>query len=138
MTAAGLLNVLIVDDSAPSERFFRGVLRQTDLPLGEIKEAGSGTEAVEILKERSFGLILSDINMPQMDRLQLLARIREMDHLRSVPVIMITTEGGGGKCSKQSSWARGAACANRLQRIGSKKNSQASSKPKKLWPPDRR
>ena len=97
MTATALMDVLIVDDSAAIRKILQRVLRQTDLPLGEIKEAGDGTEAVEILKDRSFGLILSDINMPQMDGLQLLARIKEMDHLKNVPVIMITTEGGQGK-----------------------------------------
>jgi two-component system chemotaxis response regulator CheY len=65
--------------------------------LGEIHEAGDGTEAVEILKNRSFGLVLSDINMPHMDGLQLLARVKEMEHMKNVPVIMITTEGGQGK-----------------------------------------
>jgi two-component system chemotaxis response regulator CheY len=97
MTATGLMDVLIVDDSAAIRKILQRVLRQTDLPLGEIREAGDGTEAVEILKDRSFGLILSDINMPQMDGLQLLARIKEMEHLKNVPVIMITTEGGQGK-----------------------------------------
>src|ERR1700679_436548 len=97
MTATGLMDVLIVDDSAAIRKILQRVLRQTDLPLGEIREAGDGTEAVDILKDRSFGLILSDINMPQMDGLQLLARIREMEHLKNVPVIMITTEGGQGK-----------------------------------------
>ncbi|HWE49145.1 MAG TPA: response regulator [Bryobacteraceae bacterium] len=97
MTANGLLDVLIVDDSAAIRKILQRVLRQTDLPLGDIKEAGDGTEAVEILKDRTFGLILSDINMPHMDGLQLLARIKEMDHLKNVPVIMITTEGGQGK-----------------------------------------
>jgi two-component system chemotaxis response regulator CheY len=97
MTASALLDVLIVDDSAAIRKILQRVLRQTDLPLGEIKEAGDGSEAVEILKNRTFGLILSDINMPQMDGLQLLARIKEMEHLRNVPVIMITTEGGQGK-----------------------------------------
>ncbi len=97
MTANGPLDVLIVDDSAAIRKILQRVLRQTDISLGEIQEAGDGTEAVEILKNRGFGLILSDINMPQMDGLQLLARIREMDHLKSVPVIMITTEGGQGK-----------------------------------------
>jgi two-component system, chemotaxis family, chemotaxis protein CheY len=97
MTATALLDVLIVDDSAAIRKILQRVLRQTDLPLGEIQEAGDGTEAVEILKNRSFGLILSDINMPHMDGLQLLARIKEMDHLKNVPVIMITTEGGQGK-----------------------------------------
>jgi two-component system chemotaxis response regulator CheY len=97
MTATTPLDVLIVDDSAAIRKILQRVLRQTDLPLGEIKEAGDGTEAVEILKDRSFGLILSDINMPQMDGLQLLAKIKEMEHLKNVPVIMITTEGGQGK-----------------------------------------
>ena len=50
-----------------------------------------------MVRNRRFGLILSDINMPQMDGLQLLARIREMEHMRDVPIIMITTEGGQGK-----------------------------------------
>jgi two-component system, chemotaxis family, chemotaxis protein CheY len=97
MTATTPLDVLIVDDSAAIRKILQRVLRQTDLPLGEIQEAGDGTEAVDILKNRSFGLILSDINMPQMDGLQLLARIKEMEHLKNVPVIMITTEGGQGK-----------------------------------------
>jgi len=97
MTATTPLDVLIVDDSAAIRKILQRVLRQTDLNLGEINEAGDGTEAVEILKNRKFGLILSDINMPQMDGLQLLARIKEMDHLKDVPVIMITTEGGQGK-----------------------------------------
>jgi two-component system chemotaxis response regulator CheY len=91
------LDVLIVDDSAAIRKILQRVLRQTDLPLGEIFEAGDGTEAVEILKTRTPGLILSDINMPQMDGLQLLARIKQMEHLKHVPVIMITTEGGQGR-----------------------------------------
>src|ERR1019366_1840525 len=91
------LDVLIVDDSAAIRKILQRVLRQTDLNLGDIAEAGDGAEAVEILQKRSFGLILSDINMPQMDGLQLLARIKEMDHLKDVPIIMITTEGGQGK-----------------------------------------
>jgi two-component system chemotaxis response regulator CheY len=97
MTATTPLDVLIVDDSAAIRKILQRVLRQTDLPLGEIHEAGDGTEAVEVLRSRSFGLILSDINMPQMDGLQLLAEIKKMEHLKNVPVIMITTEGGQGK-----------------------------------------
>jgi two-component system chemotaxis response regulator CheY len=97
VTPTALLDVLIVDDSAAIRKILQRVLRQTDLPLGEIQEAGDGAEAVEILKSRSFGLILSDINMPRMDGLQLLAKIKEFEHLRNVPVVMITTEGGQGK-----------------------------------------
>ena len=91
MTATGLMDVLIVDDSAAIRKILQRVLRQTDLPLGEIKEAGDGTEAVEILKDRSFGLILSDINMPGMSGLEMLPRARQMRP--DVPVIMITAYG---------------------------------------------
>jgi len=97
MTATAPLDVLIVDDSAAIRKILQRVLRQTDLPLGEIHEAGDGTEAVDILKNRGFGLVLSDIKMPHMDGLQLLARVKEMEHMKDVPVIMITTEGGQGK-----------------------------------------
>ncbi|HYA17602.1 MAG TPA: response regulator [Bryobacteraceae bacterium] len=97
MTATRLIDVLIVDDSAAIRRILQRVLRQTDLPLGEIKEAGDGAEAIEILEKSDVGLILSDINMPKMDGLEMLARIREMPQARHVPVIMITTEGGQGK-----------------------------------------
>jgi two-component system, chemotaxis family, chemotaxis protein CheY len=91
------LDVLIVDDSVAIRKFLQRVLRQTGLDLGEIREAADGEQAVEILKDGSFGLILSDINMPVMDGLQLLTRIREMQHLKEVPVVMITTESGKAK-----------------------------------------
>ena len=97
MTATGLLDVLIVDDSSAIRKILQRVLRQTDLPLGEIFEAGDGTQAIEILETRTPGLILSDINMPQMDGLQLLARIKQIERLKNVPVVMITTEGGQGR-----------------------------------------
>ena len=97
MTATALIDVLIVDDSAAIRKILQRVLRQTDLPFGDIKEAGDGTEAIEILQNSTFGLILSDINMPKMDGLQLLAHIKAMPHVKDVPVIMITTEGGQGK-----------------------------------------
>jgi two-component system chemotaxis response regulator CheY len=97
MTATALIDVLIVDDSAAIRKILQRVLRQTDLPFGEIREAGDGTEAIDVLQNSSFGLILSDINMPKMDGLQLLARIKEMPQVKDVPVIMITTEGGQGK-----------------------------------------
>src|SRR5271154_845251 len=100
MTATVPLDVLIVDDSAAIRKILQRVLRQIDLNLGQIDEAGDGAEAVEILKNRTFGLILSEINMPQMDGLQLLARIRGMAHLKNVPVIMITTERGQEKVTR--------------------------------------
>lgn len=91
------LDVLIVDDSAAIRKILLRVLKQADVPLGEVLEAGDGLEALEKLKTKKVGLILSDINMPNMDGLQLLSRLRENPEYSSVPVVMITTEGSQNK-----------------------------------------
>lgn len=91
------LNVLIVDDSAAIRKILQRVLRQTEVPLGEILEAGDGVEALDLLKTQKVGLVLSDVNMPNMDGLQLLAEIKGKEELKSVPVVMITTEGSQNK-----------------------------------------
>jgi two-component system chemotaxis response regulator CheY len=91
------LDILIVDDSAAIRKILQRVLRQTDLSIGEIHEAGDGVEALATLETRKVDLVLSDINMPNMDGLQLLSRLREMGRMKGVPIVMITTEGGQGK-----------------------------------------
>ncbi len=91
------LDILIVDDSAAIRKILQRVLRQTELPIGEVMEAGDGFEALAALEKHKFGLVLSDINMPNMDGIQLLTRLKEMDSMKGVPIVMITTEGGQGK-----------------------------------------
>jgi two-component system chemotaxis response regulator CheY len=91
------VDVLIVDDSAAIRKILQRVLRQTDIPLGEILEAGDGIEALKTLNDRHVNLILSDINMPNMDGLQLLAQLKQTEKWKSVPIVMVTTEGGQGK-----------------------------------------
>jgi two-component system chemotaxis response regulator CheY len=91
------VDVLIVDDSAAIRKILQRVLRQTDIPIGEVFEAGDGVEALKALQDRHVNLILSDINMPNMDGLQLLAQLKQIDKWKSVPIVMVTTEGGQGK-----------------------------------------
>src|ERR1700736_2593140 len=91
------IDVLIVDDSAAIRKIVQRTLRQAGFDLGEILEAGDGVEALEKLKGRSVGLILSDINMPNMDGIQLLSALKSSAEFKHVPVIMITTEGGEAK-----------------------------------------
>jgi len=52
---------------------------------------------LEVLKTQNIALVLSDINMPKMDGLQLLASVRTSVQWRHIPVVMITTEGGEAK-----------------------------------------
>ena len=91
------INVLIVDDSAAIRKILTRVLTQTDLPFGDIREAGDGLEALQVLKSFPASLILSDINMPNMDGLQFLTSVRADSQWKQVPVIMISTEGNQAK-----------------------------------------
>jgi two-component system chemotaxis response regulator CheY len=91
------LDILIVDDSAAIRKILQRVLRQTDLPIGQVYEAGDGVEALDAIGKHKVGLVLSDINMPNMDGLQLLSRIHAIESMQGVPIVMITTEGGQGK-----------------------------------------
>ncbi len=87
------LDILIVDDSAAIRKILQRVLRQAEVPIDNVYEAGDGVEALEVLKKTSVNLILSDINMPNMDGLQLLGAIKNDGPWKDVPVVMITTEG---------------------------------------------
>jgi two-component system chemotaxis response regulator CheY len=91
------VDVLIVDDSAAIRKILQRMLGQAGLILGKILEAGDGLEALEKLKNQSVHLILSDINMPNMDGIQLLGALKSNPNFKHVPVIMITTEGGEAK-----------------------------------------
>jgi two-component system chemotaxis response regulator CheY len=86
-----------VDDSAAIRKILHRVLAQTDIALGDVLEAGDGVEALAVLEKRKIGLVLSDINMPNMDGLQFLTSVRANSEWNSMPVIMITTEGSQEK-----------------------------------------
>lgn len=91
------LDVLIVDDSAAIRKILQRVLHQAEVPLGQVHEAGDGLEALEKLKTNKVGLILSDINMPNMDGIQFLSELKASEEWKHVPVIMVTTEGSQAK-----------------------------------------
>ncbi len=92
-----ILDVLIVDDSAAIRKILQRVLRQADVPLGEVYEAADGLEALKVLETQKVTLVLADINMPNMDGLQLLRKLKEEEQWKALPVIMVTTEGGQAK-----------------------------------------
>jgi two-component system chemotaxis response regulator CheY len=93
-------DVLVVDDSAAIRKILQRVLRQTGMAIRTIHEAGDGQEALDLLNAHRVQLVLTDINMPKMDGLQLLAAMKASERWRDVPVVMITTEGGEMKVSE--------------------------------------
>jgi two-component system, chemotaxis family, chemotaxis protein CheY len=85
-------NILIVDDSSTMRKIISRSLRQAGLAVDEIFEAGDGVEGLSVLGSKSVDLILSDINMPNMDGLEFIKQVRANGN--NVPIVMITTEGG--------------------------------------------
>jgi two-component system, chemotaxis family, chemotaxis protein CheY len=92
-----VLDVLIVDDSAAIRKILQRVLRQTEIPIGTVYEAGDGVEALENLRQQTIGLVLSDINMPNMDGLEFLTKMRAEQAWKTIPVLMVSTEGTQAK-----------------------------------------
>lgn len=92
-----MLDVLIVDDSAAIRKILQRVLRQADVPLGTVFEAGDGLEALEKLRKEKIGLVLSDINMPNMDGLEFLTKVKAEGIWKDLPIIMVSTEGSQNK-----------------------------------------
>ena len=86
------IDVLIVDDSSVMRKIVERALRQADLELDVVYEAGNGAEGLDLLSSRTVQLVLSDINLPSMDGLEFLRQMRGRNLAAGVPVVMITTE----------------------------------------------
>lgn len=86
--------VLIVDDSSVMRKIVERALRQAGLNLTRVLEAGSGREGLEVLTRERVDLIVSDINMPNMDGLEFLRQLQGQLLAQGAPVVMITTESG--------------------------------------------
>src|SRR5271157_4545941 len=88
------LSVLIVDDSSVMRKIVDRSLRQAGLELKEVFEASNGVEALARMQQNRVDLILSDINMPTMDGLELVRQLQTVESVKGVPIVMITTEAG--------------------------------------------
>jgi len=85
-------NLLIVDDSSVVRKIIRRTVLSTQIPIGEIYEAGDGEEALALLKEKPVDAVLTDLNMPKMTGRELLTAIKADPKLAHLPVMLITTE----------------------------------------------
>lgn len=83
--------VLVVDDSRTMRQYIAFSLQR--IPVLTVDQAGDGAEALQLLTDSSYDLVLCDVNMPVMNGLELLERMRCSKTNCSVPIVMITTEG---------------------------------------------
>jgi two-component system, chemotaxis family, chemotaxis protein CheY len=81
--------VLVVDDSESMRLLVTMILESAG---HEVARAVDGTDALKLLDGRDFDLILTDLNMPNMDGISLISHVRTMERYKGVPIIMLTTE----------------------------------------------
>jgi two-component system chemotaxis response regulator CheY len=82
--------ILVVDDYQTMVRIIRNLLKQ--LGFEDVDEASDGSEALNKMRERRYGLIISDWNMAPMTGYELLKQVRADRDLHSTPFIMVTAE----------------------------------------------
>jgi two-component system, chemotaxis family, chemotaxis protein CheY len=85
-------NIMIVDDSETMRAAIKKVIRMSGVPVGDFYEAAHGREALDLLEGAWVDVILSDINMPEMNGMELLQILKNNEVFANIPVIFITTE----------------------------------------------
>jgi two-component system, chemotaxis family, chemotaxis protein CheY len=90
--------LLIVDDS----RLMRDMVAACLRPLGAVtfEYAGTGLEAIERLALAGFDLVVLDLNMPDVGGVEVIEFVRSQDHLRRLPILVVTTRGDDASRSR--------------------------------------
>lgn len=92
-----MATILAVDD----QRMMRDLVKTVLEGDGhEVILAEDGVEALDIARKQGVDLVLSDINMPNMNGISLVSKLRRLDNYASVPIIMLTTESADFKKEK--------------------------------------
>ena len=92
-----MASILAVDDSSSMRQMVSFTLKQAG---HEVQEAADGVEALELAKRNSFNLVISDVNMPNMDGISLITELRKLAPYKFVPILMLTTESSMDKKSQ--------------------------------------
>lgn len=81
--------ILTVDDSSTMRQMITFTLKGANF---DVLEASDGVEALEVAKGKQLSLIITDVNMPRMDGLTLVARLRALPEFKFTPILVLTTE----------------------------------------------
>jgi len=98
--AEGKLEVLVVDDSKVARAMIIRTLHLAEIPVGEIREAANGQEALELIDEFWIDLVVADINMPVMNGDEMIERLQDSAAWPPVPVVVISTDGSQPRIEK--------------------------------------
>ncbi len=92
-----MTTILAVDDSASMRQMVSFALKSAGY---EVVEAADGVEALDKAKSQQFNLVITDVNMPNMDGIELIRKLRELDIYKYTPLLMLTTESAMEKKSE--------------------------------------
>ncbi len=82
-------NILIVDDAVS----MRGLVSLTLKKAGyDVKEASNGKDALKKLSGSKVNMIITDLNMPEMDGIEFIKAVKKMPGYKFIPIVMLTTE----------------------------------------------
>ncbi len=84
--------ILVVDDSAMMRKVILRTLKMAGIEFDVTLEAEGGPDALEFLRDHKISLILCDLNMPEMDGIELLQKIRTEHTAEDTPVVMVSTD----------------------------------------------
>lgn len=101
-----MANILVVDDSPSMQKMVSFTLKGSG---HQVVEASDGKQALALAQKQSFDAILSDVNMPNMNGLELCEQLRKLPNYKFVPILMLTTESSGdvkmvGKSAGATGW----------------------------------
>jgi len=85
--------VLLVDDSETIRLAMIRAFSMAKLPMDEVIQASDGLKALDVLRGRWVDMVLTDINMPNMGGMELVAAMKADSELAEIPVAVISTEG---------------------------------------------
>ncbi|NNM53866.1 MAG: response regulator [Spirochaetales bacterium] len=86
------MRILIVDDSRIMRNIVKNTLLSLKYPADVFTEAADGEEAFSILEKSEISLLLLDWNMPNLNGLELVKRLRSLEKFQNLPIIMVTSE----------------------------------------------
>ncbi len=97
-----MLRVLLAEDSHNMRAFVRSALEAEGSELGEVEvvEASSGFDALRLLPRGPYDLVITDINMPDINGLELVQFIRKSEQHKSTPILLISTLSSERDCER--------------------------------------
>jgi two-component system chemotaxis response regulator CheY len=97
-----MLRVLLAEDSHNMRAFVRSALEAEGSELGEVEvvEASSGFDALRLLPRGPYDLVITDINMPDINGLELVQFIRKSEQHKATPILLISTRSSERDCER--------------------------------------